>query len=99
MQYVDPYNMYPVRSPFPVNPCCPVHGNRMYQSREMYRQIMIEDAIDIARKQVPGQVVQAELENKSGRLIYEVDVITSESVKYEVKIDANTGEVIEVELD
>lgn len=65
----------------------------------MYRQITIEDAIGIARGQVSGQVVQAELERKAGRLIFEVDIINQQGVKYEVKVDAMTGEVIEVELD
>jgi|SRR5690625_707013 len=67
--------------------------------QNMQRQISIEDAIQIAREQMPGQVVKAELERKGGQLIYEVDVISAEGVKYEVKINANTGEVIEVELD
>ncbi|HLQ97945.1 MAG TPA: PepSY domain-containing protein [Candidatus Dormibacteraeota bacterium] len=69
------------------------------QPQNMQRQISIEDAIQIAREQMPGQVVKAELERKGGQLIYEVDVISAEGVKYEVKINANTGEVIEVELD
>src|SRR5699024_4607941 len=57
--------------------------------QQMNRQISIEDAIRIGREQVPGQVVKAELERKGGRLIYEVDVVTNQGVKYEVKIDAN----------
>lgn len=71
----------------------------MHQQQQINRQISIEDAIGIAREQVPGQVVQAELEKKGGRLIYEVDIVTAQGVKYEVEIDANTGEVIDIELD
>lgn len=69
------------------------------QMAHMERQISIEDAIGIARRQMEGQVVSAELERKSGRLIYEVEVISTEGPKYEIEIDAQTGEVIEIELD
>lgn len=65
----------------------------------MYRQITIEEAIRIARQQVPGEVVKVELERKGPRLIYEVDIVTSQGVKYEVEMDARTGEVLEVEID
>lgn len=71
----------------------------MPHHQQMYRQIMIEDAIRISREQVPGQVVKAELESKNGRLIYEVEVVTAQGVKYEVKVDGNTGAVLEIELD
>lgn len=64
-----------------------------------YRRISIIDAINIASEQVPGQVVKAELEHEKGMLVYEVDIITAQQVKYEVIVDANTGAVIEVKLD
>lgn len=65
-----------------------------------YRAISMEEAIQIARRQVPGQVVSAELDRRGNRLIYEVEIIAdSNNVKYEVKIDYNTGQVIEVEID
>lgn len=64
-----------------------------------YRRITIEEAMNIALQQVPGEVVKVERETKAGRSIYEVDIVTSQGVKYEVKIDINTGEVIEVEID
>ncbi|TXL64542.1 peptidase [Cerasibacillus terrae] len=63
------------------------------------RQLVIEDAIGIARQQLDGEVVKAELERDYGRLYYEVDVIARNGRKYEVRIDANSGEVLDVELD
>lgn len=70
-----------------------------YNEGYFYRAISMEEAIGIARQQVPGQVVEAELKRKGNRLIYEVEIVTDANVKYEVKIDYNTGQVIEVELD
>lgn len=64
-----------------------------------YRQITIEDVMDIARQQVQGEIVKVELDSKGGMPIYEVDIVNPQGMKYEVKIDIQSGEVIEVELD
>lgn len=71
------------------------------QSSEWSRQINLVEAINIALEQVPGEAVEAELEENgaSGRPYYEVDIISEQGVKYEVEIDANSGEVLTVELD
>lgn len=63
------------------------------------RQIQMEDAIVTARERVPGQVVNAELERKRGRLVFEIDIITDQGVRYEVVVDAESGNVLSVELD
>ncbi|PIC70602.1 peptidase [Sporosarcina sp. P16b] len=64
-----------------------------------YRRISMEQANEIARQRVPGEVVKSELEFDDGMLIYEVDIRTVEGQKYEIKIDAVTGEVLRVKLD
>lgn len=64
-----------------------------------YRRISMEQANEIALQRVPGQVVKSELEFDDGMMIYEVDIRTVEGYKYEVKIDAVTGEVLKVKLD
>ncbi|ARF18878.1 peptidase [Sporosarcina sp. P3] len=64
-----------------------------------YRRITMEQANEIARQRVPGEVVKSELEFDDGMLIFEVDIRTAEGYKYEVKIDAVTGEVLKVKLD
>ena len=64
-----------------------------------YRRISTEQAIGIALQQVPGQVVKAELDNDDGRLLYEIDIRNEQGIKYEVKVDAITGEVLRVKID
>lgn len=59
----------------------------------------MDQAMQIALQQVPGQIVKTELEFDDGVLIYEIDIRTSEGHKYEVKVDANTGSVLRVKLD
>lgn len=63
------------------------------------RRISIVEAMNIALEQVPGQVVKAELDHEKGMLVYEIDIVTAQNVKYEVVVDANNGSVIEVKLD
>lgn len=64
-----------------------------------YRMISMQEAMNIALGRVPGQVTKIELEREHGRMIYEVDIITAQGVKYEVEVDSNTGQILRVELD
>ncbi|MDY0408877.1 PepSY domain-containing protein [Virgibacillus soli] len=91
-QHVPTQHMHPQHA-------SPQHMHPQFQQPNWYRQISIEDAIQVARQQVQGQVVKAELEHRGQRMIYEVEIINPQGVKYEVKLDATTGEVLAVELD
>ncbi|AJD26783.1 peptidase [Clostridium botulinum] len=61
-------------------------------------RISSEAAVQIALQQVPGQVVRVELDVEDGILVYEVSIRTTAGI-YEVKINANTGQIIEVDRD
>lgn len=63
------------------------------------RQVGMVDAINTALQQVQGEVVDAELKTSRGRQIFEIEIVAGDGMKYEVKVDRNTGEVIQVELD
>src|SRR5699024_4111829 len=63
------------------------------------RRVSIVEAIGIALVHVRGLVVKVELEHEQGILVYEVEIITQQGVKYEVAVDVNTGSVVSVELD
>lgn len=63
------------------------------------RRISFENAMDIAMSQVQGEIVKVELEHEKGILVYEVDIVNAQGVKYEVVIDANNGTILEVKLD
>ena len=45
----------------------------------------------------PGDIVEVELEDEHGRLIYEVELVSTSGRMIELEIDAKTGEVLEVE--
>ena len=72
------------------------------ESKEMVEmaataKVTIDQAIKTASEKVPGKVVEAELEMKHDKLIWEVEVVTAENKVMEVHIDAESGAVIDVE--
>ncbi|WP_404451442.1 PepSY domain-containing protein [Virgibacillus necropolis] len=74
-----------------------MYYNRPHQHWQNWnRRITIEEAIQIASEQVPGQIVKVELDTKNGAWIYEVDIITSQGMEYEVEVDVNSGGIISV---
>ncbi len=60
-------------------------------------KVTIDQAIKTASDKVAGKVIEAELEKKHKKLVWEVEVITSENKVMEVHIDAETGDLIDVE--
>ncbi|HSA87561.1 MAG TPA: PepSY domain-containing protein [Nitrospira sp.] len=60
-------------------------------------KVTIEEAIKTATDKVAGKVIEAELEHKHNKLVWEVEVLTAENKAMEVHIDADTGAVIDVE--
>jgi uncharacterized membrane protein YkoI len=59
----------------------------------------LAQALDIAARHVPGEVVKVELEDEHGRSMYEIKVLADNGRVREIKFDARTGEVIEIEDD
>jgi uncharacterized membrane protein YkoI len=59
--------------------------------------VTIEQAIKTAVEKVPGTVVEAELEKKHGKTVWEVEVLGADGKVTEVHIDAATGTVIDTE--
>ncbi len=60
-------------------------------------KVTIEQAIKTAVEKVPGTVVEAELEKKHGKTVWEVEVVGSDGAVTEVHIDAGDGSVIDTE--
>lgn len=60
-------------------------------------KITAEQAIKTAMEKVPGTVVEAELEKKHGKTVWEVEIFGVEGSVTEVHIDAATGAVIDAE--
>lgn|SRR5512147_1694477 len=60
-------------------------------------KVTIDQAFKTASEKVPGKVIEAELEMKHKRLLWEIEVVTADKKVMEIHIDAETGAVIDVE--
>lgn len=60
-------------------------------------KVTADQAVKTALDKVPGKVIEAELEKKHNKLVWEVEVLTADKKVMEVHIDADTGAVIDVE--
>lgn len=53
----------------------------------------------IAQQNVPGDIIEVELESERGALIYEIKVLAQSGRVREIEIDARTGNVVKIEDD
>jgi uncharacterized membrane protein YkoI len=60
-------------------------------------KVTAEQAIKTATEKVSGTVVEAELEKKHGKTVWEVEILGSDGKITEVHIDAAEGTVIDTE--
>jgi uncharacterized membrane protein YkoI len=60
----------------------------------MAAKITIEEAMKTALENFPGKVVEAELEKKQDKIVWEVEILTAEQAIMTVYVDADSGSVI-----
>jgi hypothetical protein len=60
-------------------------------------KVTADQAIKTAQEKVQGKVVEAELERKHDRVVWEVEIVVAEERVMEVHVDADSGAVIDVE--
>jgi uncharacterized membrane protein YkoI len=56
-------------------------------------------AVEIALAKVPGEVQETELEREDGVQVYEIEILTADGVEMEVEINADSGEILEIEAE
>jgi uncharacterized membrane protein YkoI len=61
-------------------------------------KVTIDQAIKTASEKALGTIVEAELEKKHGKTVWEVEVVGADGNVTEVHIDAASGEVIDTEM-
>ncbi|GGJ81845.1 hypothetical protein GCM10007063_00320 [Lentibacillus kapialis] len=66
----------------------------------MFRQrLTMQQAQDIALQRVPGQVLHVDMDLEHGVLVYEIFILTSQNMVYEVEVNANNGNIIKIEQE
>ena len=66
-------------------------------AREAGEALPISRILPLALREVPGEVIEVELEREGGLLIYEIEVLARTGRVRKVKLDARTGAVLRVE--
>ena len=61
--------------------------------------VNIDQAMAIALADVPGKVIEAEIEREDGTLVWEIEVLNNQNQVFEFEIDANDGRILEKEQD
>lgn len=62
--------------------------------KEAGKILPLEKIVEKARRKNPGRVLEAKLEEKGGRLAYEVELVDDDGVVRELIYDAKSGELI-----
>lgn len=75
------------------------NAEMMDQDKKEKTSISEKQAKDIALQKIKGKVLAVEREKEDGKIYYEVKILTSEKVLFEVEIDARTGKIVEVEKE
>ena len=73
--------------------------NQVREALQRGEVLPLVKILAIAGQQVPGDVIEVELEDEQGALVYEIKILTSTGRVREVKIDARTGKVVSIEDD
>jgi uncharacterized membrane protein YkoI len=68
--------------------------DRAKRLKEAGEILPLERIIEMAKKDRPGRLLEAELEEKKGRFIYELELLDEEGIVWELKYDAKSGELL-----
>jgi len=70
--------------------------DRARQAVQAGQVLPLPTALERLQREVPGQVLEVELEQEHERWIYEIKLLTPEGQLTKVKLDARTAEVLRV---
>lgn len=57
-------------------------------------RVSLDQAVAIARRQVPGKVIGAETRERRGRVVHQVKILTPEGTVRVVRVDGESGRVL-----
>jgi uncharacterized membrane protein YkoI len=70
------------------------------EAREAYEHgeaLSLAQILRLARREVPGEVLDVELEREHGRLVYEIEILTPAGRVRQLILDARTGALLQRE--
>jgi len=73
-----------------------IEAKRLRDSGEI---MPLEEILKNVRRTYPGRILEVELENEKGRVIYELEILGADRIVREIYIDAKSGKLLSVEED
>lgn len=73
--------------------------NRAKALRDAGEILPLQVILERANQQYRGQLLEAELEDEGGRVLYELELVDENGLVWEIKYDAKTGELMQRERD
>ena len=84
----------------PLAPALDVDQDEALRLRHSGEVLSFQAILRQAEERYPGaRLLEAELDDDDGELIYEIELLTDDGVVRELEIDARTGRVLEDEVD
>ncbi len=72
---------------------------RAMDLRQRGEILSLASILNRATAEYPGRVLKAEIEEKGGRIVYEIELLGRDSIVREMMIDAKTGRLLSIEGD
>lgn len=59
----------------------------------------LKTAAELALSNVPGMIIEAELDKDNGHLVWEIEIVDQNQQRVSIELDGQTGEILEQELE
>jgi uncharacterized membrane protein YkoI len=76
-----------------------VQSDQALQWLEEGKVLPFESLMKRHKKRLEGRLLDLEVEEEDGRIIYELEILRADSIVYEVKIDAQSGKWLAEEIE
>ncbi|KCZ98807.1 peptidase domain-containing protein [Hyphomonas polymorpha PS728] len=71
----------------------------VWNARKSGEILPLEVILGSILQRYPGEVLELELDDDDGQLIYEIEILTRRGIVLEMEVDARTGRILEIEED
>ena len=71
----------------------------VWDARKSGQILPLEVILSTILQRYPGEVLELELDDDDGELIYEIEVLTRRGIVLEMDVDARTGNILDIEED
>jgi len=72
------------------------------RARDLLEQgeiLSLNEIMKQANSRIPGKILEVELEEKGGSIVYEIEFLSEQGIIMEMTVDARTGKLISLEED